>query len=531
LRLACHRTNSSFGSWGSDAGVSGLIVTCEECSTSFQLDEARIPASGAQVRCSRCKHAFYLANPSASQSEEAHAIAEEAAADANSGVPPVASDVASTEASGLDGAPAPGDADEEDWQFNEEIRVEGDDNLDAADGFGGADDFADELDADALMADISPEDLESEIGSIPAVEPEIANMGAEEDSGLDVGSESAGEVGGRDESAFGSVDDFSSLMEDDDVAPVDLGGEIEAELEREASKVAKASTYASGGTSDDLGDPESWDLVGSDAPVTSKTAIGALGSSFEDELAGVGLGFGDGEEDGLYDDAARKTSPLWQGLRGVGNIVGWALTLALIAGVLGLGLRSEWHRSIQSPQVVSAGPMTAETTAIRWVETTRSGFVMVVDGELRNTGRAVIQPGRVQLALLDGAGHRLAIDPILAGAPLSRRELRESAPNELSMSAAGAAMRLRDTPLAPGTSRPFVALVREEDLPEDARRVLLEISDAEIVPVRRDAQVEVTPMDPDSVGPILQGADSAGSAGIDPDRAGDQLVDESDFSP
>ena len=73
-----------------------MIVTCEECSTSFQLDEARIPATGAQVRCSRCKHAFFLPNPNTSQSEAIDSIAEQAAGDSLAAVPAASPDLSSS---------------------------------------------------------------------------------------------------------------------------------------------------------------------------------------------------------------------------------------------------------------------------------------------------------------------------------------------------------------------------------------------------------------------------------------------------
>jgi len=38
-----------------------MIVTCASCLTKFNLDDSRIPAKGAKVRCSRCKHVFYVA--------------------------------------------------------------------------------------------------------------------------------------------------------------------------------------------------------------------------------------------------------------------------------------------------------------------------------------------------------------------------------------------------------------------------------------------------------------------------------------
>ncbi|MBW2233204.1 MAG: zinc-ribbon domain-containing protein, partial [Deltaproteobacteria bacterium] len=40
-----------------------MIVTCTNCDTSFQLDDARVPNQGIRVRCSRCKEAFFLQHP------------------------------------------------------------------------------------------------------------------------------------------------------------------------------------------------------------------------------------------------------------------------------------------------------------------------------------------------------------------------------------------------------------------------------------------------------------------------------------
>ena len=55
-----------------------MIVDCESCHTRFRLDEARIPATGAKVRCSRCKAAFVVQRPDASRAE----IIEEVVAEA-----------------------------------------------------------------------------------------------------------------------------------------------------------------------------------------------------------------------------------------------------------------------------------------------------------------------------------------------------------------------------------------------------------------------------------------------------------------
>ncbi len=46
-----------------------MIITCEQCSTKFKLDDARIPEDGVRVRCSRCQHAFFVKRPGTSWEE------------------------------------------------------------------------------------------------------------------------------------------------------------------------------------------------------------------------------------------------------------------------------------------------------------------------------------------------------------------------------------------------------------------------------------------------------------------------------
>jgi predicted Zn finger-like uncharacterized protein len=466
-------------------GDLGLIVTCDECSTSFQLDESRIPASGAQVRCSRCKHAFFLPNPSASQSQVADSIAEEAAQDPMPGVPPIVSDapdVASTA-----GASEPDlEPDEEDWQFSEEVRIEGDEDLEPESDFGVSQDFGSDFDPnDLLDEDIEDAIDQSDPGNSSA-ENESVNLNPGSTTGLELDSdpepvepvESVEPV--RDESDFGSVDDFSSLMEDDDISPENLGAEIESELEAEDSVERSASVYTESGQIDDLGDPESWDLVGNHDLSASKSTAGSTGTSFRDDVLGSGITAEDESGRLSYDEDLGPKSRLWQGLARVGHGVGWVATIAFVIGVLGLGLRSEWTRLDQSPQTASVGAMTAETTRASWVETSRSGFILVVDGEVRNSGNVPLWPGTVQLALLDASGKRLTGPPIQAGEQLAESVLREAAPYELIASAATAASDLRERPLSPGESRAFEAIVLENHLPEGARRLLLEVGDSEI---------------------------------------------------
>jgi predicted Zn finger-like uncharacterized protein len=144
-------------------GERALIVTCQECSTSFQLDDARIPAAGARVRCSRCKHAFFLPNPSSSRSEAIASVVEQTL-DGESGQAPAPTRDLGGKASERSSPPsARPEPEEEDWQFSEEIRVaDDDDRAEAAvdrasaphpDSFDLTGDFGRGFDPETLSAD------------------------------------------------------------------------------------------------------------------------------------------------------------------------------------------------------------------------------------------------------------------------------------------------------------------------------------------------------------------------------------------
>jgi len=113
-----------------------LIIACEKCSTRFQLDAARVPASGVKVRCSRCRHAFVVRPAEAelatgAEAEQGHAR-DAAARVARARKPPASED--RTQALGgerggertqqLERPHGEGAADgdeESDWQFAEDL--------------------------------------------------------------------------------------------------------------------------------------------------------------------------------------------------------------------------------------------------------------------------------------------------------------------------------------------------------------------------------------------------------------------------
>lgn len=112
-----------------------MILTCERCETRFRLDEKRLPAGGARVRCSRCKHAFFVNPGGAPAAEVVHQLAEAAVTQARMPAPAPSWDldedpngrtvqsVPKPRAS-VAADPAPGDFEEEsDWRFEDEMQL------------------------------------------------------------------------------------------------------------------------------------------------------------------------------------------------------------------------------------------------------------------------------------------------------------------------------------------------------------------------------------------------------------------------
>jgi predicted Zn finger-like uncharacterized protein len=112
-----------------------LILTCERCKTRFRLDEKRLPAGGARVRCSRCKHAFFVNPGGAPAADLIHQLAEAAVTQARMPAPAPSWDLEEdakgrTAQSVLNARtsvasdPLAGDFEEEsDWRFEDEMQL------------------------------------------------------------------------------------------------------------------------------------------------------------------------------------------------------------------------------------------------------------------------------------------------------------------------------------------------------------------------------------------------------------------------
>lgn len=471
-----------------------MIVTCEECSTRFQLDEARIPEAGARVRCSRCKHAFFLPNPSTSTEDALHGIAEQTASDPSSQLPGPSEDLGARSAgppntdAEVTGAAArllssereaphsEPDLEEDDWQFSEEVRVEGDDA-----------DEGSNLAPEQSVRNVSRVQRSAESGRDFSVSRDAVDFRGGEFSeeslrgpmGSVADESSAGPLfeGLSEGSDFGSIDDFSSLMEDDDLSE----GEDGASQVRVRSGAAPAEGEEA---ADDLGDPESWDLVGS-GPSLVEDWGPTLGGPFDVRNSLAAEEFQDAQSHDAFGQIEKNaeygTGLLLAGVRGkVLRGLGWIACVAAVGGVAFLALRAEWLRSVEMLQTVEVGPLVAETTSAGWIETERAGPVLRFSGRVRNTVAQAVWPGVVRLVLLDDEGSRVEAPPIEAGLPLPEAVLRESSSGALVERAKAASQRHRNTPLAPGEARRFEALLSASQLPRIADRVLLEVGESRL---------------------------------------------------
>ncbi|RIL06749.1 MAG: hypothetical protein DCC71_05615 [Proteobacteria bacterium] len=109
-----------------------MILTCERCETRFRLDESRLPARGARVRCSRCKHAFFVRPPGATQAAAIEELADQGATLARPAPPEPSWDLEESDPGSTIQRPkavteAPSDfEDESDWRFEDELPQLGD---------------------------------------------------------------------------------------------------------------------------------------------------------------------------------------------------------------------------------------------------------------------------------------------------------------------------------------------------------------------------------------------------------------------
>src|SRR3982751_1646304 len=107
-----------------------MLISCQNCATSYQVDPSSLGATGRSVRCARCKRVWFAANPAGpTQIAEAH-HADLAAISGTSAI----ADPAESPLLAADTAAIP----QEDWAAMAEAPAEG---ADAPPPPSGADDY------------------------------------------------------------------------------------------------------------------------------------------------------------------------------------------------------------------------------------------------------------------------------------------------------------------------------------------------------------------------------------------------------
>ena len=227
---------------------------------------------------------------------------------------------------------------------------------------------------------------------------------------------------------------------------------------------------------EDLGSPESWDLLADDAPaaaVDSQQAE-AAGTETRRDPAGLPASTPRCRPSVAEWTPPREPSVVLAWIARMGHAIGWSVTAILfsIVAILTLAPAGAPDSEAQFGQQRLAG-LEAQGISGRWVENAVSGSLYVVSGRLVNPNAQAAALGtRVGVRLLDANGARLPLELAAAGPVLPERELREADPTGLQARQAEGGLALAAELIQPGQSVAFEAVVGV--VPLAAARFLLE---------------------------------------------------------
>jgi predicted Zn finger-like uncharacterized protein len=380
-----------------------LIISCEQCQARFELDEARIPAKGARLRCSRCKHAFFVPHPSASREEAIAEVVAEATGPEGAGAPGIAEDL-----------PGPGDTDpnlsqslaaaegsragDEEWEFNED--------------------------------------------------PPPSSAFEPREAGRVRSARRAAHPASRSRQPSPAPEPFSSLDELGRPEEWDLlGGAAQPSLAMPAPPASESVVAQR-----DQG--EASEPAASTAPPPRGAASTAAPSALREPEAAL-------REPGVLGrPATRRASRL----SGLGAALGWVLALAL--AVFGLAAGLQPPPPVPAPLLAArtTSVLGLEVRGIhgRIVENAFAGPLYVVTGRLENAPDATWAAyGTIEVQLVTPDGAPLSPEAVPAAAPLNEALVRELPPDRIRRALASGAPSLLWPPLGPGESRPFQAIFAE----------------------------------------------------------------------
>ncbi len=427
-----------------------MFVSCGNCDTEYELDDAKIPAGGARLRCTNCDHYFVISPPEASDLQTADDLAH---------------DALSAEAPGeADPDPEPEAAPEEDfdpdgesdWQFNDvvetsepEVTEEAPESAFDRDGEWGdlsnAEDVVDDLLAPAGAIDAD--------GDAAAAVDDLLGE-------IDIAAAQLGEIDTADarldESSRDSISGPESPSEDleigDGAATDESGGDL---------------SFDGGDSIDEFSDWGSFDQ-----PATTDASVESAGSESLRTPAERDAANARPEVEiavAMADESAtnvRWTDRVWE-------FAGWGAVCLMMSVALVGGLRLN-SSDVRVPAGSWSGAgFEADQIVGRWVDNAVAGSIYVVSGRIRgapSSGRAARKA--VGIRLIDTAGQEIDRPPIPLAPAVPERILRESSPAELD---AFQARRARRIAAVGERWVSFEAILTE--LPQSAGRFELQVFD------------------------------------------------------
>jgi predicted Zn finger-like uncharacterized protein len=440
-----------------------VVVVCEKCETRFHLGDSRVPAKGAQVRCSRCKHVFFISSPESGEADVIDEVVAEVTGAGGTSMSEVVRDLldpdpegAELELRGNSGSVefqaedlSPGDF-EEDWQFNDD----------------------------------SPAQIQEE------AKPEFSAIGEFDASALDLAGEAPlSEIATDGADPIGEPEPGFFPGEKSPIDPVESIRARDAGLDLSSP--------------DDLGSPEDWDFVGT-AEVEAPLEFTPEENASEPLLPRVDESGSASPSPALADSpttwppAAEESDRVSLATRfaGVASIAGWVVVaLAFSVGMSALFTRPEEGSAVSAGSAgiaVSGLPLTASAVEGRLVENALAGNLLVVSGELESRGPGVVTPGRaVWVQLVSGTGVPIAGATAAAGAAVAETRLREWDPDRLRLDLERSAAEMAHGSFRPGVRVRFDAVF--ESIPESAAGWVLQAATSPSHPDPWDSPPSTTP--------------------------------------
>ena len=436
-----------------------MIIVCEQCQTRFQLDDARIPARGARVRCSRCKHAFHIAHPGAQPQdvvEEAIAAVSEPAA------PEPSVDLGVADDPQVD-SPLPEEDEEQDWEFNE-------DGPSLAGQAAAASQPGPAVEAGLGEAPLQP--VEAGLAEAP-LQPVEAGLGEAPLQPVEaVGCEVPGEDAGarppssdEPEPTLGRAAETAAELE---AAPAIASSDLELDFSSPAVEELAESPNAPGDSPesplDDLGSPDEWDFlvdgVEASAPPDSDAPLGApVADSQPEPEPAVEAETGAVEARRLQSERVPTSTEPGVLHAGLQRATQWlhAVSFALVGGMFLVGLIQVGSQALRRPGL---GPLPTRSeipgghtqdVRLHFVDNFEVGPLAVVSGQY-----IAGSPGTLLRVQWSSEAGPIPGASALAGPALPERWLREASPETLARMLAGNARQLATA----GTATAFQAVFR-----------------------------------------------------------------------